>query len=162
MATSAIMIPDFPLPPSQNELYRNVPGVGRVATKALRDYRNTVSRWAFANAKYRELFEVIRDEEWGGTSIFKVDTYFIFKHERIWTKDLKPKRLDASNRIKACHDYLCDFLGIDDKQIWNCSAEKLSGEKEGVVILISPIAPMTSVELLEQFSDNEEKVQIEQ
>lgn len=162
MAVSAIMIPDFPLPPSMNELYSNVPGVGRVATKELKEYRNTVAKWSFANAKYRQLFEKIRDEEWNDAQIFKIDTYFIFKHSRIWTKDNKPKRLDASNRIKACHDYLCDFLGIDDKQIWNCSVEKVSGEKEGVIVLISPITPMTSVELLSKFSDNEEKVQLEQ
>lgn len=156
------MISNFPLPPSANKLYRNVTGVGRVATKELRDYRKMVDQWAGAYSKYRTIFKEICDTKWKGNQTFKIDCFFVLKHERIWTKDNRPKRLDASNWIKACHDALADFLGIDDKQIWAGHFEKVSGEQECVVILISQVTPLTSVELLQQFTNESENPSLEQ
>jgi Holliday junction resolvase RusA-like endonuclease len=116
-----ILIPDLPMPPSANELYRNVMGVGRVATKELKDYKSAMKRWAFANNYLvREIADVVA--KW---RFIDVSANFHFRHSRIITLDGRAKKIDTSNRLKALHDSLAEALGIDDKVFWNVHAKKL-------------------------------------
>ena len=122
-----------------------------MATKELADYRKECDLWGMVNKKYKELlFEVMNDES---GMMLKVDFFFVFKRERLWTKDNRPKKLDASNRIKAASDQLAKFFGIDDKVFFSVSSEKVSGENECAIIFITPISPMSSVEILNNFKD---------
>lgn len=132
---------------SINLAYRNIPGLGRCVSKELTAYKKQCAFWAMANSRIKQAFyDFIKEEQ---AETFKIDFYFTFKHERLWTKDGRPKRLDASNFIKTTEDQLCEFLGIDDKLFFNISAEKIEGENECCIILISAIRPMHSIELLE-------------
>jgi len=145
----SILIQNFPLPPSENQIYRNVPRVGRVATQELKDYKRACAFWGMANKQYKQIFWELAQEYPG--HVLKVDAYIILKHERLWTKDGRPKKLDASNRLKALHDQLAEYLGIDDKAFFNVSAEKVSGEQECAVLIIGWVKPMNVVELLNTF-----------
>lgn len=150
----SILIQNYPLPPSENQIYRNVPRVGRVATQELKDYKRSCAFWGMANKQYKQIFWELAQEY--PNHVLKVDAYIVLKHERIWTKDGRPKKLDASNRLKALHDQLAEYLGIDDKAFFNVSAEKISGEQECAVLLISWVRPMNVVELLNTFKDTAE------
>lgn len=154
--SKSILIQNFPLPPSENKLYRNVPGVGRVSTKELKDYKENVRVWALSNKQIIDATKDIIFSEWNNDRALKIDCYFVLKHERIYTKDGRPKKLDASNFIKACHDQLALSLGIDDRYFFCGHFEKVSGENECVIVFISVIDPMTSVEVLGIFTENKE------
>lgn len=152
--SKALLIKDFPMGVSINLAYRNIPGRGRCVSKELTAYKKECALWAMSNGKAKQAFyDLIKEEE---ADTFKIDFYFVFKHERLWTKDGRPKRLDASNFIKTTEDQLCEFLGIDDRHFFNISAEKIEGEKEGCIILISAIRPMHSLELLEALEKTSE------
>jgi Holliday junction resolvase RusA-like endonuclease len=148
----SLLIQNFPLPPSENQLYRNLPRVGRVATQELKNYRRECEFWGLANKNIRELFFSVMEEN--PQMVLKVDFYFVFKRDRLWTKDNRPKKLDASNRVKAAADQLAKFFNIDDKCFFNVSAEKVSGENECCIIFITPISPMSAVEILNNFRDS--------
>lgn len=148
----SILIQNFPLPPSENAMYRNLPRVGRVATKELQDYRRECEFWGLANKKYRDLFFSLMEEN--PQYVLKVDFFFVFKRKRLWTKQNLPKKLDASNRVKAAADQLAKFLGIDDKCFFSVSSEKVSGENECAIIFITPVSPMSAVEILNNFKES--------
>lgn len=148
----SLLIQNFPLPPSENQLYRNLPRVGRVATQELKNYRRECEFWGLANKSVRENFFYLMEEN--PQLVLKVDFYFVFKRERLWTKDNRPKKLDASNRVKAAADQLAKFFGIDDKCFFSVSAEKVSGENECCIIFITPITPISSVEILNNFKEH--------
>lgn len=123
-------------------------GVGRVATKELKAYREDVLAWAWKNKPILTEFFKLRDNEWKHAQCFSVDSYFVFKRERIWSQKNEPKRLDASNRLKAFHDSLSSVLGIDDKYFFGGRFEKITGENECVIVFISVITPITSMDIL--------------
>lgn len=132
-------------------MYRNVPGVGRVATKELKDYRKLCSQFEIANSKtFNEIKDSIRKDA-GLFEHLKVDYFFMFKRERLYTKDGRPKRLDVANRIKAVQDCFFHSLGIDDKHVFCSMIEKISGENESVTIVLHPHEPITALELLDTF-----------
>lgn len=155
----ALLIHNFPLPPSENAMYRNVPGVGRVAARDLVDYRKACSAYGLRNAaKFREIKQILGGR-WKEFEHYKVDYFFVFKRERLYTKATKkersrPKKLDVANRIKAAQDCLFGILGVDDKHIWATSIEKLDGEVEGVHIVIHPHTPINADELTSMFQGN--------
>lgn len=155
MSNKAILIQNFPLPPSENQLYRNLPRVGRVATQELKNYRRECEMWGIINKNIREIFFAFMEDH--PNHVLKVDFFFVFKRERLWTKQNLPKKLDASNRVKAAADQLAKFFGIDDKCFFSVSSEKVSGENECCIIFITPITPMSSVEILNNFKEGSEE-----
>jgi len=149
--SEALLIQNFPLPPSENALFAtNFKTKRRFPTKDYGLYKEGCRQWGIVNSKYSALFRKMQKENPG--KMVKVDVYYVLKYERIFTKDGRPKRLDASNRNKAFQDELSKFLNIDDCTIFNLACEKVSGEKECCVVMISFIKPMTSVDLLNSFS----------
>jgi len=158
MSHPIIVISDFPLPPSVNEGYRNVPGVGRVATEHLKNFRKSVDDWRQVHGRsVVAAFQSLLLKEWAGHRAFRVSYNFVFKHERLFctSKKLmgKPKKLDADSRIKFAQDSLFNALGIDDCHVFSGEFRKLSGEVECTVITIQPDEPMTSVELFQSFNN---------
>lgn len=144
-----LLIDDFPLPPSENEMYRNVPGVGRVSAQALKDYKKAVEAWYYTHLKVVKELQNLFKNDWAGSVAYEVDTYFVFSRDRVWTLKGLPKKLDASNRVKACHDALANILGIDDKLFWAGRFEKLVGDQERVIVMIRPYVPITDKEFLD-------------
>lgn len=61
---------------------------------------------------------------------FKVDTYFAFEDNRLWTVNNLPQQLDADNRLKPCRDALAKLLKIDDKYFFSGFFEKVSANKK--------------------------------
>ena len=147
----AILVTGYPLPPSENQMYRNVPGVGRVATKELKEYRKLCAEFEVKN---KHIFDQIRKFLAQDRALFKhlkVDYFFTFKHERLFTKSGDPKKLDAANRVKAIQDCFFHSIGIDDKHVFCSMIEKLSGEAESATIVLSSHTPITSIELIGLF-----------
>jgi len=156
----AILIHSYPLPPSENKIYANVPGVGRVATKELKNYRKECIDYALKNHTMFKEVHRMRISEWKEFDHFKVDYFFTFKRERLYNKQGGIKKLDVANRIKACQDCLFASLGMDDKVVWASSVEKMCGENEGVHIIIHPHTPISAIELMEMFQDRPEATKL--
>jgi Holliday junction resolvase RusA-like endonuclease len=110
----------LPIPPSVNRAYRNVPGVGRVASKELRAYKDEMQIWGFKN---QVELQRIRPKIEG--RIISLDFSYYLLEKSIFTKAHVPKRYDVSNRIKIIEDSLCELLLVDDKFVFYVSAEKI-------------------------------------
>lgn len=114
----------YPLPPSSNELYASVRG-RLIKTKIARLYDYEVQNYYLNNINmFNDLRLFVKD------SLISVDCIFIFHKKRIISKENKVKKLDASNRLKICHDTLAKILDIDDKQIVRGSFEKATCDSE--------------------------------
>jgi hypothetical protein len=129
---------DFPLPPSENKLYKNVPRIGRAKTNVYRRYITEVEIW-----KYLHLVQlkVLRPKVLGFALSIEAD--YFFEAKRVLTKDgLKPKRLDTSNRNKAFQDAFCSCLEIDDCWVFDIHASKKIAHigKERVEVRVNILA----------------------
>jgi len=131
-----LVIGRFPLPPSDNRLYRNVMGIGRVKTKEYKAYAKAVEEWAYFNA--RSLSPIRRLA--ADAKLVYLEVLFLIHHPRLFTQALRPKRLDTTNRLKALCDMLAKILEVDDSKFWTvwCSKLPVEGvEDEGVAIRLS-------------------------
>lgn len=114
-----IVFQGIPIPPSENALYRNVPGVGRVKTSEYRQYEKRFLDWA------REHFlEISKAKEIGAETLVDVDCSFFIDQKRLISQKGRPKKIDTSNRLKALHDCLARILELDDSYFWGASAVK--------------------------------------
>jgi hypothetical protein len=59
-----------------------------------------------------------------------------FEPGRLFTKDGRRKKLDASNRIKPIHDALAEILGIDDRFFYTGQSEAVLADGGGEWVLI--------------------------
>lgn len=151
MSDKHILIKDFPLSPSINKCYRNLGRGGRCATKDLVDYKNACSAWAYKNKAVIESVKYLLRGEWKG-KVLKLDAYFIFRRDRIFCKNGKPKKLDVGNYLKAFEDCLYKELGIDDCYNFGAYLEKAYGESEGIVVFLSAINPLSAIEVMQNFT----------
>lgn len=114
----------YPLPPSSNELYASVRG-RFIKTKIARLYDFEVQNY------YYNHIDMINDiKSFVKDSMICVECIFVFHKKRIISKENKIKKLDASNRLKICHDSLSRILDIDDKQIIRGTFEKATCDQE--------------------------------
>jgi Holliday junction resolvase RusA-like endonuclease len=86
----------LPLPPSANNLYRNVPGKGRVLNKHGREYKQEV----------RTLALMARPDFFHGDVRFTMVVYFPDRRRR-----------DLSNTLKIVEDSLKGIVYGDDSQV---------------------------------------------
>ena len=142
----------FPMPPSSNHLYvsfvRNGKNI-RKPSKELNQYKKQMEKWKFINLlAMQKLHHWMEYEAWQhdlkAERLYRLDRYFCFPYSKIWTKEGKPKKLDASNRIKAFDDCFCDMIGVDDKRIWSGVAEKVTLEETRQPCVIVKIRPIRS------------------
>ena len=152
----ALLVTGYPMPPTSNNSYYNVPGVGRVASKELKQYRKLCSDFEVKNKGVFNEIRKLLAKDGALHNHLKVDYFFTFKHERLYTKAGQPKKLDVANRVKHCQDCLFNSIGIDDKHIFCSIIEKVSGENESVTIVISSHTPITSIELIGMFQEVQE------
>ena len=110
---------DLPLPPSVNGMYRNVRGRGRVATKALK-------QWKFDAA-----WEITLQDAVPIRVPYNLALY------------LPPKmRGDIDNRVKGVSDILVAFgLIPDDRHAQRVSSERSEDVKPGRCLVVVEAAP---------------------
>lgn len=101
----------FPLPPSTNHLYANVPGKGRVKTIRYRQWIKAADKYYLAQLRN------IKPVSGPISLLIRLPI---------------ATRGDTSNRIKAVEDYLVkrNITG-DDKHTWKVSAERVEGVNDG-------------------------------
>lgn len=123
----------IPMPPSSNAQYwqqimpgRNGGQVARpTSTGELKKFQNEFGVvWKQQNlvavCKARAL---LRDWMLKGWFI-RVETYAFFNYFDLFTQKGVPKRMDASNRLKALHDTLAEVLEVDDSWFWDVEIRK--------------------------------------
>lgn len=153
---------DFPMPPTLNKGYFNLPRGGRAPTKELRDFKRQVELWILTNKSSLGAFKQLWEGPWNRCASFKLTIYFIMAKEKLYTLQGKAKKLDVSNRIKFAEDGIAQAIGIDDRYFFSVSAEKLIGEKEHCVVMIEPHYPISSVELMKSLEGGFDSTSAEQ
>lgn len=135
-------ISNFPLPPSENNVYSNVRGRGRVPNAKMKEWWRDVQIWELMN-----LPTIKGVRRWmDGHSFFHIDIDFLFHYSRIISKAGKPKINDCANRLKPIHDSLAKILMIDDCAFFQISAKKIgiaSRFNQGSNITLYKIEPET-------------------
>lgn len=127
-----------------------------IKTQIHRDYQSTCERWALQNREaVRRAASELRDIKvrYDADSLpfaLKIDCYFVFKRERIFTVNQKCLQIDANNRLKPLLDALVNVLGIDDKHYFAGNCEKVTAlptQAEGTFVRIGLMAPRTYAEI---------------
>lgn len=164
-----IWIDRFPLPPSVNEYLMPVAGrwttdkkgrsyrKGRwVKTDLHRKYVDACWIWARTNriafdTVQSKILDMKKDCEFRGKPFaLRVDCWFVFHVERVFTEAGLPHRIDSDNRLKPCRDALAEILGIDDKYFFAGHCEKVttrSKELECSIIRVVQMTPRTLEEI---------------
>lgn len=160
----AIWLTNFPLPPSVNEYL--IPVIGKrsskngktylkgrlVKSKIHSNYQELCQYWALQNRKFvsdasNALLIQKRTREINKQPFaLKIDCFFVFHSERIFTVNNKCEQIDTNNRIKPVLDALVKVIGIDDKHYFGGNCEKVttnSKEFECSLIRISMMEPRT-------------------
>jgi hypothetical protein len=115
----------IPIPPTSNNLYASVRGRFIKSIEG-RKYDAALKLYSIRNFK---LIDTIK-AELKPNDLLKIHCYFIFSKNRIISKKGDYKKLDVTNRIKALHDAVSDFIGIDDKQFISIMCEKIICENQ--------------------------------
>lgn len=147
----------LPMPPSINHQYWNrvLPG-GNVAqltpTKELKEfvsamdlYRQKNLVWVYkARSNIRQW--LLRGH------MLSVTVMANFHGMDLWTQKGTPKKMDASNRIKAMHDCLAEVLQVDDSWFWRVTIEKVETVKSEpwCIAWIEPYKPRSVTEVKQQ------------
>jgi Holliday junction resolvase RusA-like endonuclease len=114
----------LPSPPSVNAMFANVPGRGRVKTKAYKAWRTAAGWELIAQLAQRRLN--------GHRPLFPGRVTLLI--------DLQRGRGDASNRLKAAEDLLVTHHIIeDDRFVERCSIG-WSDTVKGMQIVVSPVS----------------------
>ena len=139
-----IVITNFPMPPSANQLYQNVTFKGggrrgRSRTPKYNEYIREVNTWAAridkSDLRYaREKIKKLLKEH----KTLQVDLVYRMTKFRCYTAKGEIKKKDTFNYIKALHDKLSDILMVDDSYFWdgNIRREVSLNDMEGVDIRI--------------------------
>lgn len=118
----SILVLNLPLPPSTNELYRNVPGRGRVKSTA-----------------YKQWIKAATSELWGQ----KPQGGFPFFPDAFSVLVLVPltMRGDCDNRLKAPIDFLKKGVGCipDDRKAFETTCRRSAGVPVGTCrVMVGP------------------------
>lgn len=123
-----------------------------IKTPVHREYMNQCQLWRIQNNKaFHKIKELIHwsrtDAEKKGIHFaLRIDCFFVFYVEHIFTGNGKAQRLDADNRLKPCRDALSKLLEIDDRYFFAGNCEKVythTKESECTLIRIDQMAPRT-------------------
>ncbi len=157
-----IWIQGFPLAPSVNEYLIPVPGKwaitkngrqyqkGRfVKSKVHRNFLDQCYLWRSLNlTAFNRIHTLLHNahKHAGNTFALRVDCFFVFHVERIFTVNGKIEQLDADNRLKPTRDALATLLDLDDKFFFAGLCEKVTTPKESnqcAIIRIEQMIPRT-------------------
>lgn len=112
--TMDIIFSGIPIPPSSNNMYCNSRRGGRIKSAAFRIWERDFAVWALDSAQTFARGRQLVKERLKQGKVMAVHCTFYFNRSRIFCKDGKPKKQDASNYIKALHDAMAETLLIDD------------------------------------------------
>lgn len=142
-----VLIHDLPIPPSSNNQYMIVKR-GRkmlhVPSKELTEYKLKMNNISILDPDFKSFKDTIRGWVERGY-VLEIRAQFYFKHNRIFTKDSRVKKMDVSNRIKALHDSLSAILGVDDSFFFQIFAEKICCDPDLEEMVIVEILPLIIV-----------------
>lgn len=147
----------LPMPPSSNHQYWNqvLPG-GKHAkltpTKELKEFVNAMDLYHKQNLVWvYKARQKIR--QWiVGQNMLSVTVRANFHGLDLWTQKGTPKKMDASNRVKAMHDCLAEILQVDDSWFWHVVIEKVETTKSEpwCIVEVSPWRPRSVNEVKKQ------------
>lgn len=116
----------LPMPPPENNLYVNSRN-GRFKSKELAAYQQHSDYFHLQEKRaLSTLATEIRDQWIPGSKLIEIERYYFFPEEKVFTKDKRPQRMDASNRNKALDDAIATMLEIDDKYFFRGTEEKIA------------------------------------
>lgn len=111
----------------------------RAPRPELHKFKKDMVDWAWLN---KDVIELIKSFIPDNTPI-NMRIILGLTKSRLWTKDGRPKKIDALNWTKAMIDCLAIHLERDDKLFWNVRIEKaeIEGEKSEYTVMISKYQP---------------------
>jgi len=138
--TTLFTFKDFPFPPSENQIYRNIMYrtknqraiVGRAKTAQYRDFEAKVQMWSYSRTLQLNLARHQIKEDYR----LWIDFKLLMPYAKLYSKRGTIKRWDVTNRIKAMLDLFSKCLGIDDSQFFKCTIEKIHSTFEDVEITV--------------------------
>lgn len=121
--TSHVWLTHIPIPPSINNAYPTSRTGRRFKSKELITWEREFRVWGMLHCQdVRVIKEEFQDMTKG--CVIAVNCIYYFNQHRVLTKDGRPKRLDADNRLKCLLDQVTELIGIDDCYIWEGSFSK--------------------------------------
>lgn len=90
-----------------------------VSTRDLKTYKDEMTKWAMMNSLTVSNARRVCMENLMQDKFFHIETYLLFKHEKLFIKSGDCRRIDASNFTKAIHDQIALLIGIDDRYFWS-------------------------------------------
>ncbi len=122
-----ILLTSLPMPPSSNNQYilvRRGRKTFHAPSKELKQFKTAMLGWAFKEAGKISSDKMALIDWMSSGLVIECRAVFFFHKRILFTKKNSPKKMDVSNRIKACHDEVCKILGIDDSLFFKITAEK--------------------------------------
>jgi len=132
--TKERIIIKLPMPPQSNNMYVGARLGRRFPSKQLTAFKSQI--------QLIKLGMKLDEDQKGFKTQFinipiKLHRKFYFHYSSVFTKKNTVKRMDVSNRIKACDDALEVLFGIDDAYVFFASEEKcISTTDEAFVMLV--------------------------
>lgn len=114
-------------------------------TRELETYQGkTFKAWAETNAvALAKARQFMRDEILMKGEMLSIHRFVCWPSDKLWTLKGQPKKLDATNRIKALDDCLAAALGVDDTCFWGGQVIKFETTKDPyVIVCIKPWKPL--------------------
>ena len=111
----------LPMPPQSNHMYGGAHNGRRYPMPKLTAFKRRIEAMALvlrSNLKARLDLEGFRKVP------IRLERKFYFLKSNVFSKAGAVKRMDVSNRIKACDDALDTLFGIDDSYVFFASEEK--------------------------------------
>lgn len=115
-------------------------------SRELDAYVKAFGNWALVNnVAVAKAKKFIRDDILMKGKMIGVDAFCCFPGTSLWTQKGLPKRMDASNRIKALHDCLAETLTVDDSSFWDVRAVKMetSRPEPWVFVELYPVSTIS-------------------
>ncbi len=126
---------NFPIPPSTNQLYKTLPSGKRCKSKKYKDFITKTDIWSMGNIRALNAARDYFNENITENNLIKINMYICLMQKTVYSQRGTMKRYDASNRIKATHDYLSKMLNVDDTYFSVGVTEKIiTRQREQVII----------------------------
>lgn len=124
-----------------------------VKTGEYRDYETACTHWALS---YRTALEKLKADiilrrqalaKENKSITFKVEFWAVFPKDRLFTVNNKLEKIDSDNRLKPAKDLLFKILCIDDKHVFRDEIEKITGDREQMIVRITEMEPRSEAQI---------------
>lgn len=147
----------LPMPPTANK--QLMPVRGRlIKTNAARVFDKQIAFYKLVNFKKIEELKGRMEALLKKGAVFRLEIYFCFPREKLFTKKNEMKMLDVDNRLKSCTDSFVKLIGIDDKHFVQTKIEKvlckLSDGKEYIHLIVYQLGNLTKIRCETEILEN--------